>query len=151
MKKEFKCTKCGECCRQLVISITSSDILRWYEQGRKDILKEITFCKGAPQGDGFYIEKTIVAPKQACPFLINNECSIHDTKPVCCKDAPSSLTKFDCCPVWNKSFINKKRLKKIQKRQDKDFKNCVVNFKKLLEITMTVKGFNYKVDIINGN
>jgi Fe-S-cluster containining protein len=111
------------------------------KENREDILKEVSFARGAPQGDGFYFQQTITAPKKPCLFLVDNECSIHETKPVCCKDAPASLTSFDVCPVWNTSYINRKRLKKITGRQDKDFKQCVSNFKELLEITIRAKGW----------
>lgn len=146
-KKQFKCTQCGECCRQMVICITHSDIKRWVEECRNDILKEIVFARGAPQGDGFYIEQTITAPKKPCPFLVDNKCSIHKTKPVCCKDAPDSLTSFDVCPSWDTSYINPKRLKKIEARQDKDFKACVTNFEELLQITMKARGWRLKINM----
>jgi len=146
-KKQFKCIKCGECCRKLVICITNSDIKRWVKECRNDILKEVVFTRGAPQGDGFYFEQTIIAPKKPCPFLLENQCSIHETKPVCCKDAPDSLTSFDVCPSWDKSYINSKRLRKIRARQDKDFKACVTNFEELLGITMKARGWRLKINM----
>ena len=145
--KSFECIKCGECCRSLVICITYSDVMRWVKQHRQDIIKEVSFVRGAPQGDGFYFAETITKPKKPCPFLVDNECSIHETKPVCCKDAPDSLTTFDVCPVWDKSLINRKRLRKIKSRQDRDFKACVTNFKQLLEITIKAKGWQLKVNM----
>ena len=145
--KKFNCTQCGACCKQMTICITHSDIMRWVEQKRYDILKETVFARGAPQGDGFYFEHTVIAPKQPCIFLKDDLCSIHDTKPVCCKDAPDSLTKFDACPVWDKSFINNKRRKKIAARHDRDFKNCVSNFEQLLTITFRARGFKWQPKI----
>jgi Fe-S-cluster containining protein len=147
METSFKCTKCGACCRELVICITYSDIKRWVKQNRTDILRQVTFTRGAPQGDGFYFEQTITAPKKPCLFLIDDQCSIHETKPVCCKDAPDSLTKFDVCPVWDSSYINKNLLKKIKTKQDKDFKKCVINFKELLEVTIKARGCQLKVNM----
>jgi Fe-S-cluster containining protein len=131
----------------MVISITYSDIKRWVREGRQDILREVSFVNGAPQGDGFYFAQTITKPKKSCSFLVDDQCSIHGTKPVCCKDAPGSLTSFDVCPVWNISYINRKRLRKIQSRQDKDFKRCVIHFKELLEITIEAGGWQLKVNI----
>ena len=147
MVETFNCIQCGQCCRELVICITYSDIKRWVKQGRTDILREVGFVRGAPQGDGFYFEQTITKPKKPCLFMVDNKCSIHDTKPVCCKDAPASLTKFPVCSQWNASYINKKRLKKITARHDKDFKKCVTNFKELLEVTMKARGWRLKVNM----
>jgi Fe-S-cluster containining protein len=146
--REFTCIKCGKCCKELAICVTFSDIRRWADGGRQDILKSVSFARGAPQGDGFYIADTITAPKKPCPFLgDDNLCGIHCTKPVCCKDAPDSLTKFDVCPVWDESFINTKRQKKIARRHDKDFKACVTHFKELLETTIRAKGWQLKVNM----
>ena len=138
-KKRFECIQCGNCCRQMAICISNSDILRWQEQDRIDILTEVAFSEDAPTGAGFYFPRTIVAPKAPCHFLKDNGdgkhlCSIHDTKPRACKDAPDSLDKFDVCPVWNKSYIVRKRLVKLKQRQTKDFKRCVTNFKALMDI-----------------
>lgn len=142
----FNCRKCGQCCKEMAICITYSDIIRWKEQGRMDIIKEVSFARGCPQGDGFYFEKTLTAPKKSCSFLHDNICSIHDTKPVCCKDAPYGFDKFDVCPEWNSSMIDK-RVKKIQARQHKDFKKCVTYFKELLEMTIKAKGWQLKVNM----
>jgi Fe-S-cluster containining protein len=107
----------------------------------------VVFARGAPQGDGFYFERTITAPKKVCLFLVDDQCSIHETKPVCCKDAPASFTKFKVCPVWTPAHINEVRLKKIRRRQDKDFGNCVSNFKELLEVTIRARGWQLKVNM----
>jgi Fe-S-cluster containining protein len=122
---------------------------RWVAQGREDILRQVTFCRQAPVGDrfedGFFFERTVQG--KGCPFLEDNLCSIQETKPVCCRDAPDSLTKFDCCKHWDKSFINSKRQKKLAAKHDRDFKNCVKHFKELLEITLRAKGYGYRVTI----
>ena len=102
----MQCIRCGNCCREKVINITFSDILRWSDQKRWDILCEISFIDNYPtrgQG-GFYIEKSAKAPKRACPFLtVGNECSINDTKPGGCKDAPLAYKEFPECSVFEKS------------------------------------------------
>lgn len=140
--ENFKCIQCGSCCRQYSIPIFYSDITRWSDEDRLDILREVVFCRGAPKGDGFYFESTVTAPKKPCIFLKNNLCSIHDTKPMCCKDAPESFEEFDCCPVWNKKFINKDKRENVVARQDRDSKECVNNFEQLLKITFRARGFN---------
>jgi len=99
------CIGCGNCCRTRVIDITFSDILRWNEQKRWDILKEVSFIDNYPikgQG-GFYIEKSAKAPKRPCPFLTSdNKCSINDTKPSGCSDAPLAYKVFPECSVFEK-------------------------------------------------
>ena len=106
----FKCIQCGKCCKEIPIDIAGSDIIRWYNQGRWDILQEISLIDNYPKKGqcGFFIAKTTFNPKQDCPFLVDNKCSIHDTKPLACKDAPIGHTKFDLCPVFNKKDIKKK-------------------------------------------
>ena len=137
------------------ICISYSDIMRWREQKRFDILREVSFCEGAPQGEGFYFYKTLTKPKGApkdfkapCPFLAYEEdkatCSIHTTKPVACKDAPDGFDKFDICPAWDTSFINHKRLRKVRNRQYKDFKRCSENGKEILNIITEARKWQLK-------
>ena len=104
-QKIQSCQQCGNCCREKVIDITFSDILRWSDQKRWDILCEIFYLDNYPvkgQG-GFYIEKSAKAPKAPCPFLAQNQCSINDTKPSGCADAPLAYKEFPECPVFKKS------------------------------------------------
>lgn len=103
------CQKCGNCCRTRSIDITFSDILRWNEEKRWDILSEISYIDNFPQvgQGGFYIEKSLKTKEDLsrhCPFLTqSNECSIHDTKPSGCSDAPFAYSEFNECPVFEKS------------------------------------------------
>jgi Fe-S-cluster containining protein len=126
----------------MAICITYSDIIRWHEQGRKDILSKVSFAEGFPAGDGFYIADTVLKPKRPCPFLVDSLCSIHPIKPVSCKDAPAGFTKFDLCPVWKPEHINRKRLKKVQRRQVKDFKKSATNFPQLYRIILEARSGN---------
>ena len=131
----FECVQCGNCCRQMAICVTYSDMIRWQRQGRNDVLEEVSFCKNAPQGEGFYFHRSVLKPKRTCPFLEDNLCQIHDTKPRTCKDAPKGFTRFDQCPVWDKELhFNLKSFKRTIKKQDKDFRKCVTQFDRLMEI-----------------
>ena len=144
----FECVQCGKCCELMAICISHSDIMRWQEQGRKDILRNVSFAKDAPQGDGFYVSQTILGPeKKPCPFLVDNLCGIHETKPAVCKDAPFGFTKFDACPVWKSEHINRKRLKKIQRRQAKDFNTCAAEFHHLFKIIVEAREWQLKSNI----
>ena len=131
-KKKFKCIQCGECCRKLAIPIAYSDIKKWQGAQRWDILRKVGFSRKAPTGQGFYIGDTLTI--KPCPFLKDNLCSIHDIKPVCCKNAPYGPDKYDCCPVWDESYINQNRLKKVRRRQMKDLKRTVENCDEIMGI-----------------
>jgi len=125
-----QCTGCGNCCRERAIDITFSDILRWHDEKRWDILNEVYYIDNYPikgQG-GFYIEKSINKKnmERHCPFLIDNKCSIHDTKPSGCKDAPLAYTEFKECPVFKKP--NDDVINTTVKKQTKDIVAAKRNF-----------------------
>ena len=127
----MKCIGCGNCCRERAIDITFSDILRWSNEKRRDILREVYFIDNYPikgQG-GFYIEKSINKKdmKRHCPFLTDeNKCSIHDTKPSGCRDAPLAYTEFKECPVFKKS--NDDVINATIKKQTQDIMAAKKNF-----------------------
>ena len=117
----MNCIGCGNCCRERAIDIAFSDILRWSDEKRWDILKEIYYIDNYPykgQG-GFYIEKSINKKdmERHCPFLVDNKCLIHNTKPGGCKDAPHAYKEFKECPVFkrpNDDVINSTVKKQTQ-------------------------------------
>jgi len=129
--KSLKCIGCGNCCRERAIDITWSDILRWSDEKRRDILREVYFIDNYPtkgQG-GFYFEKSIKKKedmKRHCSFLIDNKCSIHDTKPSGCKDAPLAYKEFDECPVFKKP--NDDVINTMVKKQTQDIMAAKRNF-----------------------
>jgi Fe-S-cluster containining protein len=124
----------------MAICVSHSDIIRWQDERRPDILRNVSFAKDAPQGDGFYVAATITGPeKKPCPFLVDDLCGIHHTKPMVCKDVPARFTRFDACPVWKPEHINHKRLKKVQRRQAKDFKKCATDFANLYRIIVEAR------------
>ena len=134
----MKCIGCGNCCRERAIDITFSDILRWSNEKRRDILREVYFIDNYPfkgQG-GFYFEKSIPKKedmKRCCPFLTDeNKCSIHDTKPIVCKDAPLGYTNFKECPVFKKQ--NKDVINATVKKQTQDMLAAKKNFNIVMNI-----------------
>lgn len=137
---KFECIQCGECCKKMLICISYSDIVRWSEQERSDILREVSYAEGCPTGDGFYFAETVTKPKKTCPFLVDDLCSIHATKPMSCKDAPAGFSKFKVCPVWSyEKHFNRKRYKKVVRRQTKDFKKAMTNFQSLFAIIVRAR------------
>ena len=118
-----KCIGCGNCCRERAIDIAFSDVLRWSDEKRSDILREVYYLDNYPMrgSGGFYFEKSI--PKKEdmdrpCPFLSDNRCSIHDTKPSGCKDAPLAYKEFKECPVFEKP--NNDVINAMVKKQTQD-------------------------------
>ena len=133
----MRCIQCGNCCRSRAIDITFSDILRWRDEKRWDILNEVYYIDNYPiKGQGrFYIEKSIPKKedmKRYCPFLINNECSIHSTKPGVCKDAPFGYTEFKECPVFKKP--NTDVINATVRKQTQDIMAAKKNFNTAMNI-----------------
>lgn len=135
---KFECQNCGRCCREMIINICYSDIIRWNKQKRWDILREVVWLNNYPRKNtgGFYIHKTVTAPKGPCPFLITNNgsgsCGIHETKPKTCRDAPKTYDKFDICPAFVK-YKQKIRMR-VKKDQYIDFKQAHNSRFELLKI-----------------
>lgn len=135
----FKCQRCGWCCKNVVINVSYSDIIRWWKEKRYDILKEISYLANyGKMGDGFYIAKTTFAPKQPCPFLRENSCTIHDTRPLSCKDFPKAHAKNEKqkikCPARKNFELDRENLYLLKKKQVIDFKKAEENKEKLLKI-----------------
>ena len=141
----LECIGCGNCCRERAIDITFSDILRWSNENRRDILKEVFYIDNYPtkgQG-GFYFEKSIKKKEDMqrhCPFLTDeNKCSIHYTKPSGCKDAPLAYTEFKECPVFKKS--SKKVISKIIRKQIRDISLAKKNFNTVMNILVEARSW----------
>jgi len=135
--KESICIGCGNCCKERAIDITFSDILRWGDEKRMDILREIYYIDNYPRKGlgGFYIEKSIDKKdeKRDCPFLtVDNKCSIHNTKPSGCKDAPFAYTEFKECPSFKKS--NNDVINSTVKKQTQDILAAKRNFNIVMNI-----------------
>ncbi len=121
----FICQRCGNCCIHYNIAIGYADIIKWKEQGRRDILKAITFVDNFPvKGEGgFYIMETLRKPKRECPFLDlkGYSCKIYDTRPMICRDFPVGHDgTFQNCK-GNQKIISRTQHKKARQRQYADF------------------------------
>jgi len=140
-----QCIGCGNCCRERAIDITFSDILRWSNDKRWDILKEVYYIDNYPtkgQG-GFYFEKSIKKKedmKRHCSFLTDeNKCSMHDTKPSGCKDAPLAYVEFKECPVFKKS--NDDVVNATIKKQNQDIMAANKNFNIVMRILVEARNW----------
>jgi len=136
----MKCKRCGWCCKNIVINVAHSDIIRWVRQDQRDVLEAISFIDNYPKKGtgGFYIRETALNPKRPCPFLKYNDklssCSIHSTKPLACKDAPLGYDSFSNCPAFDSQTIDKEVQDRIKTNQHKDFKLAYTNQGQLLVI-----------------
>jgi len=120
----FTCQRCGTCCRDTVINISYSDIVRWFQEKRHGILFEVTYLDNYPTKGtgGFYFLKTVRNPKRPCPFLKGNNCDIQKTKPLACKDAPFGYESFSMCPAFEGAKREiRVRFQQVVDRQRKDF------------------------------
>ena len=122
----FECQRCGWCCENVNINISYSDILRWVKEKRFDILGEISYIEHEDSKKrGFYIIKTVEAPKQSCPFLKDSLCTIHNTLPRACKEFPiahndDEKLKIEC-PARDGFQSDKDEVLKLKKEQAFDF------------------------------
>ena len=140
-----QCVGCGNCCRERAIDITFSDVLRWSDEKRTDILREVYFIDNYPtkgQG-GFYFEKSIKKKEDMerhCSFLTDeNECAIHDTKPSGCKDAPLAYTEFKECPVFKKP--NDDVINAMVKKQTQDIVAAKRNFNIVMGVLVEARNW----------
>jgi len=108
--------------------VSYSDIIEWHKKNRYDILREVAWINNYPRKNtgGFYITKTVLNPKRPCPFLKKENrvgaCLIQNVKPVACRDAPMGYSGFKHCKGFKPS--DKKTMKSIQNKHDRDFKEA---------------------------
>ena len=92
MSTEFKCTRCGHCCRDVDTAdlVSQDDLMRWTSEGRKDILD-----RRDSSGRLWYDPHT---KPLGCPFLVQKAdglmlCAIHETKPLKCQRFPEVVVE----------------------------------------------------------
>jgi Fe-S-cluster containining protein len=96
----FECRQCGRCCRTLDYhhDVEAEDVKMWRSLGRTDILR---WVETAVQKDEDVSYRIWVVPgtrelAPRCPFLKKEPttnhwtCTIHDTKPLICRNYPVS-------------------------------------------------------------
>lgn len=76
-KKEFKCKKCGKCCRYMILHFgekASKDFMQWISLHEKT--KVLKFNDGS----------TSVRFDLKCIFLRHNECMNYKNRPKVCRE-----------------------------------------------------------------
>ena len=129
----MECKRCAQCCTRFAVAVGYSDIMRWYKEGRYDILYNIVWHNSIHIGRGYYIESTlnIVHGKTICVFLNENICSIHNTKPRVCSDMPVKDDRFKFCPNWN---ILENNTQYIYREEHNDIMKAIINKDKIDKI-----------------
>lgn len=144
----FKCKRCGWCCRNVNINVSYSDIQRWVKERRLDILNQLSYIDHKDKKKrGFYITETVLAPKRACPFLKTKDglaiCAIYETRPRSCREFPQAHKKdekkFIKCPARGNFEPDKKMLFTLKRDQALDFKLAEDRKKHLIEILETTR------------
>lgn len=104
---EFKCQRCGWCCRNTNVNISYSDIRRWESTKRYDILSKVSFMDFGKNDkrSGFYFIDTLKKhkddTKESCPYFRDNPlivCKIYNIRPRSCRDFPLIKKDYGECP-----------------------------------------------------
>ena len=137
---KFRCTSCGNCCRDTVVCITDADIQRIIDGTGKSPLKfvrfythdEVSMSTNDPLWVKFNDHKAVMALRSIvdrCVFLDDdtNLCTIYEHRPVTCRDHPFNVTFSDTgavekislsqivkCPhAWDGN-ISRRELRRVQ-------------------------------------
>jgi hypothetical protein len=147
---KFRCTGCGNCCRDTVVCVTDSDVLRIVDgtgKAAREFVRfyrhdEIAMSENDPLWVKFKDHKAVMALRSVhdrCMFLDDktNLCTIYEHRPVTCRDHPFnvtfsdtgavtkiSLSKIVKCPhAWD-GDITRRELRRVQtwnERQEESY------------------------------
>jgi Fe-S-cluster containining protein len=105
---KFRCTGCGNCCRNTIVCLTDADIRRIIEGTGKSPLEFVRFYNhdhiAMSEDDPLWVKlgkKKLVmglrSTHDRCVFLENttNRCTIYEHRPVTCRDHPFNVTLSD--------------------------------------------------------
>lgn len=103
----FRCTGCGNCCRETVVLLTDADVRRISEGTGRAPAEFVRFFgkdavemeKRHPLWVRFDLGRAVMGLKwrgQHCMFLDeDNRCSIYDLRPVVCREHPFNVSLSD--------------------------------------------------------
>lgn len=97
---QFKCEKCGRCCRNGVVRMTADEVGAVSEKMNLEIHQIIQIYGMKRYGGMFEI-----TCEGACPFLNNNKCSIQDIKPRHCSTYPFWPENTETPDAWNHAAL----------------------------------------------
>jgi uncharacterized protein len=147
---KFRCTGCGNCCRDTVVCITDGDVQRIVEGTGRSPLEfvrfythdEISMSTNDPLWVKFGDHKAVMGlrwTRDHCIFLDNetNLCTIYEHRPVTCRDHPFNVTFSDigavekislskivkCLHEWDGN-LSRRELRRVQswnERQEESY------------------------------
>ena len=100
---KFRCTGCGNCCRETMVMLTDADIRRlmegtgrpWHEFARFIPEGDITMDKRSPWWLRLRARRYVLIlrwQRRACVFLgADNRCTVYEHRPVACREHPFSI------------------------------------------------------------
>lgn len=114
---KFRCTGCGNCCRDTVICITDGDVKRIVNATGLAPLKfvkfydhdEVSMSENDPLWVSFAGRKAVMGLRSTqgrCVFLDDrtNRCGIYEVRPVTCRDHPFNVSLSDTGALKNISL-----------------------------------------------
>ncbi len=101
------CVRCGACCKTSLFAYVSvTDMEKWKEEGREDVLEFLEKADPVWAGDRLVSTRTGRKIKN-CPFFKwkgeHGECGIYDARPHVCRDY--SPGDNEMCPQFSKSKV----------------------------------------------
>jgi Fe-S-cluster containining protein len=105
---KFRCTGCGNCCRDTVVCVTDADVRRIIEGTGRSPMEfvrfythdEVSMSTSDPLWVNFADRKAVMGLRSIhdrCWFLDHqtNLCTIYEHRPVTCRDHPFNVTVSD--------------------------------------------------------
>jgi Fe-S-cluster containining protein len=156
---KFRCTGCGNCCRNTLVCITDKDVRRIIDATGKSPLEFVRFYThdevSMSENDPLWVRlekrKAVMGLRSRadhCIFLENetNRCTIYEHRPVTCRDHPFnvtfsatgavkniSLSRIVKCPHEWDGDISRRELRQIQtwnERQEESYVEKVKRWNK---------------------
>ena len=109
-RSTFKCNRCGECCKGMIIKLDIKDIIRIEKLGYEDFTMEDPL--GSPK-------PVLKRNKNSCIFLKQKEnfhsCKIHSVRPDICREYPFTEEEEleNCKPNWPFPSLESLKRKKV--------------------------------------
>jgi uncharacterized protein len=153
---KFRCTSCGNCCRDTVVCITDADVRRIVDGTGRSPVEFVRFYThdeiSMSANDSLWVkfndQKAVMGLRSIqdrCVFLDNetNLCTIYEHRPVTCRDHPFNVAFSDtgavekislsrivkCLHAWD-GAISRRELRKVQTWNERQEENYLTKVRK---------------------